>query len=63
MNAQKMIGDIVVDIDSEETLGTEDRLFADMADEPLWYWQARGTSNVVGPFACRAEAIADYERT
>jgi hypothetical protein len=58
---QKRIGEIVVDIDSEEPIGSDDRLFADMRDEPLWYWQARGTSDVQGPFACRAEAIADYE--
>jgi hypothetical protein len=58
-----MIGKITVDIDSEETIGSEDRLFADMADQPLWYWQARGTSDYCGPFASRDEAIADYEKS
>ena len=52
-------GGIVCDIDTQETLGTEDRLFADFAG--LWYWQARGTADVAGPFASRDEAILDYE--
>jgi len=60
MNAQKMIAEIVVDIDTEETIGSEDRLFADF--DGLWYWQARGTSDCNGPFACREEAIVNYEQ-
>ena len=61
MSVQRTIGGITVDIDTEEPLGSEDRLFADCSDEPLWYWQSRGTSDCVGPFACRDEAIADYD--
>jgi len=56
------ISEIEADIETEETLGSEDRLFADMGDQPLWYWQARGTSDCNGPFASREEAICDYEK-
>lgn len=46
-----------INLESEETLGTEDRLFrADGA----WYWQARGSSDIYGPFVTRGAAVSDY---
>jgi hypothetical protein len=47
------------DFDSEEIIGTEDRIFSSYSGE--WYWQARGALDCVGPFASRMAAITDYE--
>jgi hypothetical protein len=53
------IREVEADIATEETIGSEDRLFADFNGK--WYWQARGTSDCAGPFESRGEAMADYE--
>ena len=48
-------------IDTEETIGTEDRVFLDT--DGRWWWQARGSVDCVGPFGSRDEAVADYDAT
>lgn len=42
----------------EFVIGTEDRLFKGIDNK--WYWQARGTATVCGPFSSREDAERDY---
>lgn len=45
----------------EFQVGTEDRVFKGV--DGKWYWQARGTSALCGPFRTIREAQADYKAT